>query len=67
MLCIIRNKYLNLVSLAYGLVVRIPGFHPGSPGLTPSTGTRSNLWVSPVAQMVKNPPANAGDPGLIPR
>ena len=27
---------------------------------------RSILWASPVAQMVKNYPANAGDPGLIP-
>ena len=26
----------------------------------------SIFWASPVAQMVKNYPANAGDPGLIP-
>ena len=64
--CTVRNKYLNLVSLAYGLVVRIPGFHPGGLGSNPSAGTRSDLWVSLVAQMVNSPPANAGDPGLIP-
>ena len=64
--CTVRNKYLNLVSLTYGLVVRIPGFHPGCPGSNPSAGTRSDLWVSLMAQMVNSPPANAGDPGLIP-
>ena len=45
----------NLVSS--GLAVRIPGFHPGSPGSTPSMGTKNTLWASLVAQRLKRLPA----------
>ena len=28
----------SLIEIPYGLAVRIPGFHPGSPGSTPGMG-----------------------------
>ena len=34
------DKYDAVISdLPYGLVVRIPGFHPGGPGSIPGVGT----------------------------
>ena len=32
--------------LPYGLVVRIPGFHPGGPGSIPGVGTFLLNWVN---------------------
>ena len=50
------QKYPLFEKLYLGLAVRIPGFHPGGPGLTPIVGV-PHLWASPMAQVVKNPPA----------
>ena len=36
--------------LPYGLVVRIPGFHPGGPGSIPGVGTL--LFFNPVKREV---------------
>ena len=33
------NFYTNISVLRRGLVVRIPGFHPGGPGSIPGAGT----------------------------
>ena len=49
---------LHLFTLvSYGLAVRIPGFHPGSQGSTPSMETKNTLWASLVAQRLKRLPA----------
>lgn len=33
------HKRPTIEKVPYGLVVRIPGFHPGGPGSTPGMGT----------------------------
>ena len=35
----IYHSYSQLSPVPYGLVVRIPGFHPGGPGSIPGVGT----------------------------
>ena len=40
--CVFKILYdtgTSQLSLPYGLVVRIPGFHPGGPGSIPGVGT----------------------------
>ena len=43
------NNYVvegtTLVHIPFGLVVRIPGFHPGGPGLIPGIGYYFSIIV----------------------
>ena len=39
------------IYLPYGLVVRIPGFHPGALGLIPGVGTPFTFWLFSVLKI----------------
>ena len=39
LLQIYKRKKADAITVLHGLVVRIPGFHPGGPGSIPGVGT----------------------------
>ena len=58
---IFANRRRNDRQLLHGLVVRIPGFHPGGPGSIPGVGKYWHCWFS--GRILA---CHAGGPGSIP-